>query len=135
MSLPTRLRLRLTSWFSQLNSSPEPASPPLTQFGFFPWAPASARNPTCAPAAVSFPAIHRHGLTNSQGTLLVGNGKIEFGADNGKDSFAASLSDISWGSRSKGEFYLLPRGGKELTFHSSSATAKLDAISQAARAH
>ncbi|MGO9271788.1 MAG: protein kinase domain-containing protein [Terriglobia bacterium] len=95
--------------------------------------PDSSGRPTGAQAVVSFPVIHRHGLGISPGTLLVGNGKIEFRPDNGKDSFAASLGDVSWGSKHEGEFYVRSSGGKELTFRSSSATAILNAMSQAAR--
>jgi len=95
--------------------------------------PATTASSTGDPAVVSFPVTRRHGLANSAGTLLVGNGKIEYRDDNGKDSFTASLDEISWGPRKKDEFYLLPRGGKEVTFRSPSATQILRAIGAAPR--
>lgn len=72
-------------------------------------------------SVLSFRAQHQHMLGSCHGLLTIGDGRIRYHADNGKDSFDFPLSDITFGSvRIGGGFYLQPKGDKNYFFHSAS---------------
>jgi len=83
-----------------------------------------------------FRVSHKHLIGSCHGLLTIGDGRIEYQADDGKDSFNALLKDITYGLVSTGGgFHLHPKGGKDWLFHSDNAPDILRMLEQASKAH
>jgi hypothetical protein len=82
-----------------------------------------------------FRVVHQHLMGTCRGLLTIGNGRIQYQADNGKDSFDFPLTNITYGEVIiGGGFYLLPKGGKYWLFHSDSTRDILGRLQQASGA-
>ena len=76
---------------------------------------------------------HKHLVGGCNGTLLVGDGKIQFQASNGNDSFNHSLSAVKKvGAADGGKgFFVEITGAKRYTFHAADAATDLQIIQNA----
>jgi hypothetical protein len=81
----------------------------------------------------SMPVEHKHVVGSCNGTLIVGQGKIQFQASNSKDSFnypVAQVKKVGLADSGKG-FYLEITGSKRYVFHAPAAAQDLQIIQSA----
>jgi tetratricopeptide (TPR) repeat protein len=89
---------------------------------------------TITPALLaSMPVEHRHVVGGCNGTLIVGQGRVQFQASNSKDSFTYPVTQVKKvGSADSGKgFYLEIAGSKRYVFHAPAAAQDLQIIQNA----
>jgi serine/threonine-protein kinase len=81
----------------------------------------------------SMPVEHRHVVGSCNGTLIVGQGRVQFQASNSKDSFDYSVTQVKKvGPADSGKgFYLDIAGSKRYVFHAPAAVQDLQIIQNA----
>ncbi len=96
-----------------------------------------APGPGRATTPVSFRVAHQHApFGTCEGQLIIGNGRVQFQADNGKHSFDSPLNSIEWGTPSVGGgFVIRLADGKRYFFHSRSTPEVLQTLQHATGKH